>query len=177
MAYMKKNAYLTEYIRGIAYYDFLCDDEGLFPEKKYMCGICTNASEVLCGNILIANHDNEGNLIGLTKDEIEKVLDDHNFTSNETYIKFCKERRNLDFLKDQDGNSLIIGNYIGFGSVYLNPNTGVYEFMKSKNHPTLHFETDWYNSNSPEAVNFRKDYDLDMSGDYYKYIPKRKHLY
>lgn len=59
-------------------------------------------------------------------------------------------------------------------SVYLNPNTGVYEFMKSKNHPTLHFETDWYNSNNPEAVKFRKDYDLDMSGDYYKYVPKKK---
>ena len=59
-------------------------------------------------------------------------------------------------------------------SVYLNPNTGVYEFMKSKNHPTLHFETDWYNSNDPEAVKFRKYYDLDMSGDYYKYVPKKK---
>lgn len=59
-------------------------------------------------------------------------------------------------------------------SVYLNPNTGVYEFMKSKNHPTLHFETDWYNSNDPEAVEFRKNYDLDMSGDYYKYVPKKK---
>ena len=59
-------------------------------------------------------------------------------------------------------------------SVYLNPDTGVYEFMKSKNHPTLHFETDWYNSNDPEAVKFRKDYDLNMSGDYYKYVPKKK---
>ena len=59
-------------------------------------------------------------------------------------------------------------------SVYLNPNTGIYEFMKSKNHPTLHFETDWYNSNDPEAVEFRKNYDLDMSGDYYKYVPKKK---
>lgn len=106
---------------GNDYYDFWCDDEGLFKNKKYMCGVCTNANEVLCGNILIAKNDDEGNLIGLTKDEIEKVLDDHNFTSNETYIKFCKERRNMDFLKDQCGNSLIIGNYIGFGSIYLNP--------------------------------------------------------
>ena len=61
-------------------------------------------------------------------------------------------------------------------SIYRNPNTGVYEFVKSKNHPTLHFETDWYNSNDPEAVKFRKDYDLDMSGDYYKYVPKKKAL-
>lgn len=59
-------------------------------------------------------------------------------------------------------------------SVYINPDTGIYEFMKSKNHPTLHFETDWYNSNDPEAIKFRNNYDLDMSGDYYKYVPKKK---
>ena len=61
-------------------------------------------------------------------------------------------------------------------SIYRNPNTGVYEFVKSKNHPTLHFETDWYKSNDPEAIKFRKEYDLDMSGDYYKYVPKKKAL-
>ena len=59
-------------------------------------------------------------------------------------------------------------------SVYLNPDTGIYEFMKSRNHPTLHFETDWYNSNDPEAIKFRNNYDLDTSGDYYKYVPKKK---
>lgn len=59
-------------------------------------------------------------------------------------------------------------------SVYLNPETGIYEFMKSKNHPTLHFETEWYNSNDPEAVDFRKNYMLDTSGDYYRYIPRKK---
>ena len=59
-------------------------------------------------------------------------------------------------------------------TVYKDPKTGIYEFTKSKNHPTLHFETDWYNSDDPEAVKFRNDYDLDMSGDYYKYVPKKK---
>lgn len=59
-------------------------------------------------------------------------------------------------------------------SVYLNPETGIYEFMKSKNHPTLHFETEWYNSNDPEAIDFRKNYMLDTSGEYYKYIPRKK---
>lgn len=59
-------------------------------------------------------------------------------------------------------------------SVYLNPETGIYEFMKSKNHPTLHFETEWYNSNGPEAIDFRKNYMLDTSGEYYRYIPRKK---
>ena len=59
-------------------------------------------------------------------------------------------------------------------TVYKDPKTGIYEFVKSKNHSTLHNETDWYNSDDPEAVKFRNNYDLDMSGDYYKYVPKKK---
>lgn len=58
-------------------------------------------------------------------------------------------------------------------SVYLNPKTGIYEFMKAKNHPTLKYELEWYNSKDPEAIKFRNAYDLDISGDYYKYVPKK----
>lgn len=58
-------------------------------------------------------------------------------------------------------------------SSYLNPKTGIYEFMKSKNHPTLKYELDWYNSNDPEAKQFRDSYDLDTSGEYYKYVPRK----
>lgn len=49
---------------------------------------------------------------------------------------------------------------------------GVYEFMKSKNHPTVEKEIDWYNSK--EGADFRSKYKLDTSGDYYRYIPKNK---
>jgi hypothetical protein len=56
-------------------------------------------------------------------------------------------------------------------TAYENPQTGIYEFMKSKNHPTLNEELKWYNSNDKEAINFRKNYKLDTSGDYYKYVP------
>ena len=45
--------------------------------------------------------------------------------------------------------------------------------MKSKHHPTIQKELDWYNSNDKEAVDFRKSYSLDTSGDYYKYVPKK----
>lgn len=58
-------------------------------------------------------------------------------------------------------------------SVYRNPQTGEYEFMKSKNHPTIQYELDWYNSNDPEAVKFRQNYSLDTAGNYYKYIPNK----
>ena len=34
-------------------------------------------------------------------------------------------------------------------------------------------ELEWYNSKDPEAVEFRNSYDLDTSGDYYRYVPKK----
>ena len=43
--------------------------------------------------------------------------------------------------------------------------------MKRKDHPAIQLELDWYNSDNPEAIKFRKKYKLDTSGDYYKYIP------
>lgn len=98
-------------------------------------------------------------------------------------VKKANFARNASKWKHADGGPLKKGKYEDWyktvpadrnDTTSYNPNTGVYEFMKSKNHPTLHFETDWYNSNDPEAVKFRKDYDLDMSGDYYKYVPKKK---
>jgi hypothetical protein len=56
-------------------------------------------------------------------------------------------------------------------SVALNKDTGEYEFLKAKNHPTLQEELDWFNS--MDASEFREKYDLDISGPYYKYIPKK----
>ena len=55
-------------------------------------------------------------------------------------------------------------------SVYKNKN-GVYEFMKSKQHPTIQEELNWYNSNEPEAVSFKSEYLLEDAPDanYYQY--------
>lgn len=58
-------------------------------------------------------------------------------------------------------------------SVAYNSDTDEYEFMKASNHPTLQFELDWYNSDDPEAVKFRNDYELQKTEPYYKYV-KRK---
>ena len=57
-------------------------------------------------------------------------------------------------------------------SVYEN-NEGVYEFLKSKNHPTINKELEWYNSK--QGSDFKSKYDLDTSGEYYKYIPKSQY--
>lgn len=59
-------------------------------------------------------------------------------------------------------------------STYKDPKTGVYDFVKSKNHPTLKYELDWYNSNKKDAKQFRNEYQLDTTGLYYHYRPKFK---
>lgn len=43
-------------------------------------------------------------------------------------------------------------------SVAFNPITNSYEFMKDRSHPTYNMELDWYYSDDPEAVEFRKKY-------------------
>ena len=60
---------------GDKYFDIWVDDEGLLKEeKKYLQGYCLNGYEVLVGNLVIANVDEEGGMIGLTDDEIENIL-------------------------------------------------------------------------------------------------------
>lgn len=51
-------------------------------------------------------------------------------------------------------------------------NGDVYEFMKSKDHPTVNYELDWYNS--PDADDFRSRYMLDTTTGNYKYVPRYK---
>ena len=104
---------------GNAYYDFWCDDEGLFPNKKYASAILMNyeGEEILCGNVLIAKHDNEGNLVGLTKKEREKILDSKNWVCNLAFMKYKYGHGGC--LVDTDGNMVLTHDYIGFGEVLL----------------------------------------------------------
>ena len=54
-------------------------------------------------------------------------------------------------------------------TVYKTPN-GDYEFMKAKNHPTVFFEHQWYNSKDGES--FRKEYEY-INSNPAKYIRKK----
>jgi len=71
--------------------------------------------------------------------------------------------QNPMFTKESDGS---------YHAPSVEPNT--LRFLKHKTHPTVQKELDWYNSNDPEAVKFKKNYDIDMTGDYYKYKPKEQ---
>ena len=47
--------------------------------------------------------------------------------------------------------------------------TGV--FLKTKNHPTINKELEWFNS--PLGSDFKKEHDIDSTGTYFKYVPKK----
>lgn len=59
-------------------------------------------------------------------------------------------------------------------SVSYNQNTGEYEFMKPRNHPTVHKELEWYNSD--DAKEFRKKYKhvQPKNSNFDKYVPRFK---
>lgn len=64
-------------------------------------------------------------------------------------------------VEEEDGTKSYHGSSV-------EPNT--LRFLKSKNHPTIQKELDWYNG--PEGKEFKNKYDLDTSGEYYKYTEK-----
>ena len=61
---------------GRNYYDVYCDDEGLLLDKDP--AIYTFHEDMVCevivGNCFVCKHDEEGETISLTEDEVEEVL-------------------------------------------------------------------------------------------------------
>ena len=58
--------------------DIYCDDEGLFKEINRPSILTFNKNgqlvEQIVGNVFIVNHDDEGNTISLTDEEVEAAL-------------------------------------------------------------------------------------------------------
>lgn len=56
------------------WFDIVCDNEGLLVEKPIVTAInAEDFSPMLCGTLIFAHHDSEGNLTGLSDEDI-KVL-------------------------------------------------------------------------------------------------------
>jgi len=77
---------------GTHIYDILVDDEGLYRDNPKPSAKCSNAKQVLYGNIIVLNaDDNEGNWSSLTKKDIDNIQENifvlrHNETNEETPI-------------------------------------------------------------------------------------------
>ena len=58
---------------GKKYFDIYCDDEGLLKEDNVTSAISLDNTEVLVGNIFIVKHDDNGEVVGLDKDDMKFV--------------------------------------------------------------------------------------------------------
>ena len=93
--------------------------------------------------------------------------------SNKADTSSYNLRRAYELAPQKDLDNFVKDPNAHLYSTYKNKETGIYEFMKSKNHPTIQKELEWFNSNDPEAIKFRKNYKLDTSKDYYQYVPQQ----
>lgn len=93
--------------------------------------------------------------------------------SNKADTSSYNLRRAYELAPQKDLDNFVKDPNAHLYSTYENKETGIYEFMKSKNHPTIQKELEWFNSNDPEAIKFRKNYKLDTSKDYYQYVPQQ----
>ena len=92
--------------------------------------------------------------------------DTSNYRLRYAYENDLIPQEQLDaFVKDKNAHLM---------SSYLNPKTGNYDFIKSRNHPTHKLELDWYNGKTKDAIAFRRKYDYvkDESG-FDSYVPKK----
>lgn len=86
----------------------------------------------------------------------------------------AKKKGMFEWVEDFDNNDKSSGWSWHAFTVAKNPNADEYDFMKSSSHPTVQKELDWYNSNSPDAVEFRNNYELQKTDPYWKYVRRKK---
>lgn len=86
----------------------------------------------------------------------------------------AKKRGLFEWVEDFDSNGKSLGWSWHAFTVAKNPNADEYDFMKSSSHPTVQKELDWYNSNSPDAVEFRNNYELQRTEPYWKYVRRKR---
>lgn len=59
---------------GGIYYDVVCDDEGLLKENPIVTAYNDKDEPMLVGNLLFCHNDEEGNLSGLSDEDIENII-------------------------------------------------------------------------------------------------------
>lgn len=58
---------------GRKWFDVICDEEGTFVADPKISAIDNLGTPMFVGNLIIAHHDDEGNMTGLSNKEIEYV--------------------------------------------------------------------------------------------------------
>lgn len=60
---------------GRRWFDVMCDDEGLFVEEPKISAIDNLGNMMFVGNLMFFRHDKEGNLKGLSEEDLNYILD------------------------------------------------------------------------------------------------------
>lgn len=66
-------------------FDIYCDDEGLFVENARVSAIDKDENIMLVGNLMITNHDDEGNTTSLTEEEASYIIANVGYFSTLTH--------------------------------------------------------------------------------------------
>jgi len=64
---------VVRYIDGQEF-DIVCDDEGLLKDKPRVSAMDGGFKPMLVGNLLIAHHDDEGNLTGISEEDSSLLM-------------------------------------------------------------------------------------------------------
>lgn len=59
---------------GDKYYDIFVDDIGLFKDDPRVTALTEDGEPMLVGNLIFANHDNQGNTTSLTDEDIDNIM-------------------------------------------------------------------------------------------------------
>lgn len=55
------------------YLDVICDDEGLLKDDARLTAIDVNSRPMLVGTLIIVDHDDEGETVSLTAEDVKRV--------------------------------------------------------------------------------------------------------
>ena len=67
---------------GDKYFDIFCDDNGFFVEDPIPSALDDEFNVMLVGNLVFANHDEEGNTTSLTDEDIKLIKENSTILTN-----------------------------------------------------------------------------------------------
>lgn len=72
---------------GRKWFDVMCDDEGLFRDPQKISAIDNYGRPMLVGSLMFFHNDGEGNLVGLSDEDIKYIKDRIVIMCTHKYIK------------------------------------------------------------------------------------------